>query len=158
MERARGKHDGQTVCLSIYSITENIYYSQLSSVALLLQPKPVSHRIIQGMDWVLSPYVLSPCGLPLPPTYLLVTVNEIRSYFASTTMSGLAVLSAVKKYRQITTSRHLASCCRHRVSWYPVAATLDSESSVVVGRQASRRSEPFLKHRVVASRNFHSLL
>jgi hypothetical protein len=32
----------------MYSITENIYYSQLSSVAILLQPEPVSHRIIQG--------------------------------------------------------------------------------------------------------------
>jgi hypothetical protein len=31
-----------TVCLSMYSITENIYYSQLSSVAILLQPEPVS--------------------------------------------------------------------------------------------------------------------
>jgi hypothetical protein len=26
--------------LSMYSITENIYYSQLSSVAILLQPEP----------------------------------------------------------------------------------------------------------------------
>jgi hypothetical protein len=68
----------------MYSITENIYYSQLSSVALLLQPEPVSHRIIQGKDWVLSSYVLSSCGLPLPPTCLLVTVIEARSYFAST--------------------------------------------------------------------------
>jgi hypothetical protein len=68
----------------MYSITENIYYSQLSSVAILLQPEPVSHRIIQGNDWVLSPYVLSSCGLPLPPACLLVTVNEALSYFAST--------------------------------------------------------------------------
>jgi hypothetical protein len=68
----------------MYSITENIYYSQLSSVAILLQPEPVSHRIIQGKDWVHSPYVLSSCGLPLPPTCLLVTVNQTRSYFAST--------------------------------------------------------------------------
>jgi hypothetical protein len=59
--------------LSMYSITENIYYSHLASVALLLQPEPVSHRIIQGKDWVLSPYVLSSCGLLLPPTRLLVT-------------------------------------------------------------------------------------
>jgi hypothetical protein len=29
-----------TVCLSMYSITENIYCSQLSSVAILLQPEP----------------------------------------------------------------------------------------------------------------------
>jgi hypothetical protein len=65
---------------SMYSITENIYYSQLSSVAILLQPEPVSHRIIQGKDWVLYPYVLSSCGLPLPSTCLLVTVNEARSY------------------------------------------------------------------------------
>jgi hypothetical protein len=68
----------------MYSITENIYYSRLSSVAILLQPEPVSHRIIQGNDRVLSPCVLSSCGLPLPPTCLLVTVNEARSYFAST--------------------------------------------------------------------------
>jgi hypothetical protein len=68
----------------MYSITENIYYSQLSSVAMLLQPEPVSHRIIQGKVWVLSPYVLSSCGLPLAPTCLLVTVNEAHSYFTST--------------------------------------------------------------------------
>jgi hypothetical protein len=44
----RGEKDGKskggarllTVCLSMYSITENIYYSQLSSVAILLQPEP----------------------------------------------------------------------------------------------------------------------
>jgi hypothetical protein len=53
MERAGG---GSTVAnsLSMYSITENIYFSQLSSVAILLQPEPVSHRIIQGKDCVLS--------------------------------------------------------------------------------------------------------
>jgi hypothetical protein len=38
----------------MYSITENIYYSQLSSVAILLQPEPVSHRIIQGNYYFLS--------------------------------------------------------------------------------------------------------
>jgi hypothetical protein len=44
----RGKKDGKskrgarlsTVCLSMYSITENIYCSQLSSVAILLKPEP----------------------------------------------------------------------------------------------------------------------
>jgi hypothetical protein len=70
--------------LSMYSITENIYYSQLSSVAILLQSEPVSHRIIQGKDYVLSPSVLSSFGLPLPPTCQLPTVSEARSYFAST--------------------------------------------------------------------------
>jgi hypothetical protein len=83
VEGARGKGDCQ-VCLSMYSITENIYYWQLSSVALLLQPEPVSHRIIQGNDCVFSPSVLSSFGLPLSPTCLLVTVTEARSYFAST--------------------------------------------------------------------------
>jgi hypothetical protein len=43
-----------TVSLSMYSITENIYYSQLSSVEILLQPEPVSHRIIQANDCFLS--------------------------------------------------------------------------------------------------------
>jgi hypothetical protein len=67
-----------TVCLSVYSITENIYYSQLSSVTLLLQPeRKFSHLILQEKDWVLS-------LLLLPPTCLLVTVNESRSYFAFT--------------------------------------------------------------------------
>jgi hypothetical protein len=51
---SKGKPQRPTVYLSMYSITENIYYSQLSSVAILLQPEPVSHRIIQEEDCVLS--------------------------------------------------------------------------------------------------------
>jgi hypothetical protein len=63
----------------MYSITGNIYYSQLSSVAILLQPDlTVSHRIIQGNDSVSSPSVLSSFVLPLPPTCVLVTVSEAR--------------------------------------------------------------------------------
>jgi hypothetical protein len=73
----------------MYSITENIYYSQLSSVAILLQPEPVFTSYSTRKDWVLSPNVLSPCGLPLPPMRLLVTANESRSYFASTISNGL---------------------------------------------------------------------
>jgi hypothetical protein len=38
MERARGSAMANS--LSMYSITENMYYSQLSSVAILLQPEP----------------------------------------------------------------------------------------------------------------------
>jgi hypothetical protein len=38
MERARGSAMANS--LSMYNITENIYYSQLSSVAILLQPEP----------------------------------------------------------------------------------------------------------------------
>jgi hypothetical protein len=84
MERARRERDGE-VCLSMYSRTENIYYSQLSSVAILLQTEPTCFTSYNTRkDWVLSPNVLSSCGLPLPPTCLLVTVNEARSYFAST--------------------------------------------------------------------------
>jgi hypothetical protein len=83
MERARGKHDGEE---SVWAcITENIYYSQLSSVTLLLQLElTISHRIIQGKNWVLSAYVLSSYGISLPPACLLLTVNEARIYFAST--------------------------------------------------------------------------
>jgi hypothetical protein len=72
------------VCLSMYNITENIYYSQLSSVAILQQPEPVFTSYSTRKDWVLSPNVLSPFGLPLPPTCLLLTANEARSYFSST--------------------------------------------------------------------------
>jgi hypothetical protein len=83
--KSKGGERLSTVCLSMYSITENIYYSQLPSVAILLQPDlTVSHRIIQGNDCVSSPSVLSSFGLPLPPTCLLLTASEARSYFAST--------------------------------------------------------------------------
>jgi hypothetical protein len=47
--KGQGGSGLSTVCLSMYSITENIYCSQLS-VALILQPEPVSHRIIPGKD------------------------------------------------------------------------------------------------------------
>jgi hypothetical protein len=77
--------------LSMYSVTENSYYSQLSSVAILLQPEPVSHRIIQGKVCVLSPSVLSSWGISLPPTCLLLTVKEARSYFASALLACLSV-------------------------------------------------------------------
>jgi hypothetical protein len=92
----RGKKDGKskrgarlsTVCLSMYSITENIYYSQRSSVAILLQPEPVSRLIIQGNDCFLSLCAIV-FGLPLPPTCLVPTVSEARSYFASTIRTNL---------------------------------------------------------------------
>jgi hypothetical protein len=38
--RARGRQRCPTVSLSMYSVTENIYCSQLSPVAILLQPEP----------------------------------------------------------------------------------------------------------------------
>jgi hypothetical protein len=82
--KSKGGARWPTVSLSMYSITEHIYYSQLSSVAILLQPEPVSHRIIQGNDFIFSPFVLSSFGLSLPPTYLVLTVTEARRYFAST--------------------------------------------------------------------------
>jgi hypothetical protein len=88
MERVRGEARLSTVCLSMYSITENIYCSQLSSVAIFLQPEPNCFTSYSTRkDWVLSSNVLSPCGLPLPPTCLLVTANEARSYFASTNVT-----------------------------------------------------------------------
>jgi hypothetical protein len=36
--KSKGEARRQTVCLSMYSITENIYCSQLSSASILLQP------------------------------------------------------------------------------------------------------------------------
>jgi hypothetical protein len=73
-----------TVCLSMYSITENIYYSQLSSVAILLQPEPNCFTSYNTRKALCSLPLLSSCGLPLPPTCLLLTANEARRYFAST--------------------------------------------------------------------------
>jgi hypothetical protein len=67
----------------VYSITENINCSQLSSVAILLQPEPVSHRIIQENDCVFSPSVLSSFCLH-HSCHVSRSVSEARSYFAST--------------------------------------------------------------------------
>jgi hypothetical protein len=39
--KGKGEAGWRGVRLSMYSITENIYYSQLSSVTILLQPEPV---------------------------------------------------------------------------------------------------------------------
>jgi hypothetical protein len=60
------------VCLSMYSITENIYCSQLSSVAILLKPEPVSHRIVQVNDCFLS---LCAIVLRSPPASHVSTSN-----------------------------------------------------------------------------------
>jgi hypothetical protein len=87
--KSKGGAQCPTVCLSMYSITENIYYSQLSSVAILLQPEPKCFTSYNTRKGLRSLSVLSSCGLPLPPTCLLLTANEARSYFASTILSVL---------------------------------------------------------------------
>jgi hypothetical protein len=64
--------------LSMYSITENIYYPQLSSVAILLQPEPncfTSYNTRKGFSF------LSPCAIALqssPPSHVS-TCNGQRS-------------------------------------------------------------------------------
>jgi hypothetical protein len=68
MDRARGSMKAKS--LSMYSITENIYYSQLSSVALLLQLEPncfTSYSARKGLG------SLSPCDIALrssPPSHV----------------------------------------------------------------------------------------
>jgi hypothetical protein len=69
----------------MYSITENIYYSQLSSVAILLQPEPNCFTSYSTRKLLCSLSVLSSCGLPLPPTCLVLTSSEAHSYFESIT-------------------------------------------------------------------------
>jgi hypothetical protein len=70
--------------LSMYSINENIYCSQLSSVAVLLQPEPNCFTSYNTRKGLCSLSLLSSCGLRLPLTCLVLTVKEARSYFAST--------------------------------------------------------------------------
>jgi hypothetical protein len=83
--KSKGGARLSTVCLSMYSITENIYYSQLSSVTILLKPEPNCFTSYNTkIECVLSPSVLSSFGLPLPPTCLVLTASEARSYIAST--------------------------------------------------------------------------
>jgi hypothetical protein len=74
MERARWEHDG----MSMYSITENIYYSQLSSVAMLLQPERKCFTLCSTRKGLGS---LSPCAIALrssPPSHVS-TCNSQRS-------------------------------------------------------------------------------
>jgi hypothetical protein len=81
MEWTRGESVAQQSCLSMYSITENILYSQLSSVAILLQPEPNYFTSYNARKGLCSLSLLSCCCLRLPPAFLLLTVNEARIYF-----------------------------------------------------------------------------
>jgi hypothetical protein len=49
-----------TVCLSMYSVIENIYCSQLSSVTILLQPEPNCFTSYNTRKWLCF---LSPCTI-----------------------------------------------------------------------------------------------
>jgi hypothetical protein len=70
MSQLKGKEDVKskggawwpTVCLSMYSITENIYYSQLSSVAILQQSEPNCFTSYSTRKWLGS---LSLCAIVL---------------------------------------------------------------------------------------------
>jgi hypothetical protein len=73
MERARGSAMANS--LSMYSITENIYYSQLSSVAILLQPENVFtlYSTRKGLG------SLSSCAVALGSSSHVSTCNGQRS-------------------------------------------------------------------------------
>jgi hypothetical protein len=59
--------------------------TRLNPHALLLQPKRNNFTSDKtSKDRIICPYVLSLRGLFLPPTCVVVTINEARSYFAST--------------------------------------------------------------------------
>jgi hypothetical protein len=67
--KGKGEARWQRVCLSMYSITENTYCSQLSSVAILLQPEPNCFTSYNTRKWLCS---LSLCGIVLrssPPSH-----------------------------------------------------------------------------------------
>jgi hypothetical protein len=69
--------------LSLYSITENIYYSQLSSVTILLQPEPncfISYNTRKGLRSVsLYAIVLQSST----PSHVSTSNGKAHSYFAS---------------------------------------------------------------------------
>jgi hypothetical protein len=83
--------------VSLLRKRNNVLLSHCCSSANVIEPREphTCNSIIQGKDWVLSPYVLSSCGLPLPLTSLLVTVNEARSYFASTIHGAISQKAVV---------------------------------------------------------------
>jgi hypothetical protein len=88
----------------MYSTTENIYCSQLSSVAILLQPELncfTSYNTRKGLGSLSLSAIVSRSSPP--STRLLVTVNEARSYFGSTKHKWLAGMSL-----HAGTSNHVA--------------------------------------------------
>jgi hypothetical protein len=77
--------------LNMYSITENIYYSQLSSVAILLQPEPNCCTSYSTRKGLCSLSLLSSCGLSLPRTCLVLMVSEARSYYVGFVVDVVAL-------------------------------------------------------------------
>jgi hypothetical protein len=76
--RGKGEVQWRRVCLSMYSITENICYTQLSSVAILLQLEPncfTSYNTKKGLGSV------SLCAIVMPssPSSHVYTCNSQRS-------------------------------------------------------------------------------
>jgi hypothetical protein len=106
---------------------------------------------------VFTPHVLSTCGLPLPPTCLLVTVNEVRSYFASTIHSTrlyvkTVQLRAVAHATIIETSYanravyQMALVCYHLTALPSTACMMDflqsTDHELIPGRNVSRAAMP----------------
>jgi hypothetical protein len=76
--KGKGEARRPRVRLSMYSVTENIYYSQLSSVAILLQLEPNCFTSYNTRKWLRS---LSLCAIVLrssPPSHVS-TCNGQRS-------------------------------------------------------------------------------
>jgi hypothetical protein len=86
-----------TVCLIMYNINENIYYSQLSSVAILLQPEPTCFTSYNTRKGLCS---LSLCAIVLrsPPPSHVSTSNGQQS-------SQLFCIHYVSEFRQLIVSR-----------------------------------------------------
>jgi hypothetical protein len=117
MERAWGERDCQQ-CLSMYSITENIYYSQLSSVAILLQLEPncfTSYNTRKGLCSV------SLCAIILrspPSSHVSTSVSEARSYFASTITWEVGVLVVSRTCIVYNTGTvDWRTICRTQATW-----------------------------------------
>jgi hypothetical protein len=105
----------------MYSITENTYCSQLSSVVILLKPEPNCFTSYNTRKGLCS---LSLCAVvlqsSLPPTCLLVTVNEARSYFSSTILVTVTGWYHTKRPMHYD---HFLMCVFIRVLTTPVSST-----------------------------------
>jgi hypothetical protein len=76
--KGKGEARWRTVCVSMYSITENIYCSQLSSFALLLQPERNCFTSYNTMK-LLGSLSLCVIGLRSSPPSHASTCNGQRS-------------------------------------------------------------------------------
>jgi hypothetical protein len=81
-ERQKGRKKKERKSYSGYATT--VYSGRRINLSFSNITERGEGKMERGKNWVISPYVLSLRGLPLPLTCVFVTVIQAQSYVAST--------------------------------------------------------------------------